>query len=112
MVEQHVGKKRRKEVRQAIRMNEEMRKLLVFSAVVGGVGLLAVLVSVFLPFLGIIAIDPIAGQIVSIVFLVLIMLFVIPKANRYWSLRDELKVHCDRFNISKEDMQALKGEEA
>ena len=81
MVEEHVGKKRRKEVRQAITMSEELRKTLLLC-----IGL--------------------------IVFgIVVLMIFVAPKANRYWALRDEYKAHLERYNISKDDMRALKNNE-
>ena len=39
------------------------------------------------------------------------MIFVAPKANRYWALRDEYKAHLERYNISKDDMRALKNNE-
>ena len=91
MVEEHVGKKRRKEVRQAITMSEELRKTLLLC-----IGLIVFGIVVLL---------------VPLVILVVLMIFVAPKANRYWALRDEYKAHLERYNISKDDMRALKNNE-
>ena len=48
MVEEHVGKKRRKEVRQAITMSEELRKtlLLCIGLIVFGIVVLLVLIAI------------------------------------------------------------------
>ena len=110
MVEEHVGKKRRKEVRQAITMSEERRKtlLLCIGLIVFGIIVLLVL---FVSYLGLFEIPLVVTNTVPLVILVVLMIFVAPKANRYWALRDEYKAHLERYNISKDDMRALKNNE-
>ena len=102
MVEEHVGKKRRKEVRQAITMSEELRKTLLLC-----IGLVLFVIS----YLGLFEIPLVVTNTVPLVILVVLMIFVAPKANRYWALRDEYKAHLERYNISKDDMRALKNNE-
>ena len=103
MVEEHVGKKRRKEVRQAITMSEELRKTLLLCIVL--------LVLFVISYLGLFEIPLVVTNTVPLVILVVLMIFVAPKANRYWALRDEYKAHLERYNISKDDMRALKNNE-
>ena len=43
-----------------------------------------------------------------LIILVIFMIFVAPKVNKYWTLRDAYKAHLERYNISKADMNALK----
>lgn len=114
MVEEHVGKKRRKEVRQAITMSEELRKtlLLCIGLIVFGIVVLLVLFVLFvISYLGLFEIPLVVTNTVPLVILVVLMIFVAPKANRYWALRDEYKAHLERYNISKDDMRALKNNE-
>lgn len=106
MVEEHVGKKRRKEVRQAITMSEELRKTLLLC-----IGLIVLLVLFVISYLGLFEIPLVVTNTVPLVILVVLMIFVAPKANRYWALRDEYKAHLERYNISKDDMRALKNNE-
>lgn len=108
MVEEHVGKKRRKEVRQAITMSEELRKTLLLIVGVLVFGCLILLVLFLLSYLGIVELPSSVGTIAPLVVLVVIMIYIGPKANRFWALRDEYKDHLKRYNISKADMRALK----
>ena len=97
MVEEHVGKKRRKEVRQAITMSDELRKIL----------LLIVCVTI-LACTGVVELPSFVSNTVPLIILVVFMIFVAPKVNKYWTLRDAYKAHLERYNISKADMNALK----
>ena len=108
MVEEHVGKKRRKEVRQAITMSEELRKTLLLCI---GLIVFGIIVLLVLSYLGLFEIPLVVTNTVPLVILVVLMIFVAPKANRYWALRDEYKAHLERYNISKDDMRALKNNE-
>ena len=111
MVEEHVGKKRRKEVRQAINMSEELRKTLLLIISVLTIGCLIVLILFFISFYGVVELPAFASSTVPLAILIIAMVFIAPKANRYWALRDEYKEHLKRYNISKADMKALKNNE-
>ena len=111
MVEEHVGKKRRKEVRQAITMSEELRKTLLLCIGLIVFGIVVLLVLFVISYLGLFEIPLVVTNTVPLVILVVLMIFVAPKANRYWALRDEYKAHLERYNISKDDMRALKTNE-
>lgn len=111
MVQEHVGKKRRKEVRQAINMSEEMRRLLLSSIGILAVGLVVVLLVLFLAYGNVIPVSPIVGSMLPLAILLVAIFAVTPRANRYWSLRAQYKDHCRRFNIRKADMQALRSDE-
>ena len=111
MVEEHVGKKRRKEVRQAITMSEELRKTLLLCIGLIVFGIVVLLVLFVISYLGLFEIPLVVTNTVPLVILVVLMIFVAPKANRYWALRDEYKAHLERYNISKDDMRALKNTE-
>lgn len=111
MVEEHVGKKRRKEVRQAITMSEELRKTLLLCIGLIVFGIIVLLVLFVISYLGLFEIPLVVTNTVPLVILVVLMIFVAPKANRYWALRDEYKAHLERYNIRKDDMRALKNNE-
>ena len=111
MVEEHVGKKRRKEVRQAITMSEELRKTLLLCIGLIVFGIIVLLVLFVISYLGLFEIPLVVTNTVPLVILVVLMIFVAPKANRYWALRDEYKAHLERYNISEDDMRALKNNE-
>lgn len=111
MVEEHVGKKRRKEVRQAITMSEELRKTLLLCIGLIVFGIVVLLVLFVISYLGLFEIPLVVTNTVPLVILVVLMIFVAPKANRYWALRDEYKAHLERYNISKDDMRPLKNNE-
>ena len=89
MVEEHVGKKRRKEVRQAITMSEELRKTLLLCIGLIVFGIVVLLVLFVISYLGLFEIPLVVTNTVPLVILVVLMIFVAPKANRYWALRDE-----------------------
>lgn len=111
VVEEHVGKKRRKEVRQAINMSEELRSSLVYIWSVLGGGCLITLVFTYLAYANILPIDDAIMRFLPLGFMLVVICIITPRASRYWSLRDQYKSHLARFNISKDDMRALKNDE-
>ena len=82
MVEEHVGKKRRKEVRQAITMSEELRKTLLLCIGLIVFGIVVLLVLFVISYLGLFEIPLVVTNTVPLVILVVLMIFVAPKANR------------------------------
>lgn len=111
MVEEHVGKKRRKEVRQAINMSEELRKTLRFVISILALSLLLIVALYILSITGIVNMSMDVINFAPLAIAVIAMIIVVPKANRYWTLRDEYKDHLARYNITKADMKALKNNE-
>lgn len=111
MVEEHVGKKRRKEVRQAILISEQMHRNIITIVVIFVIGCVLVFGLGFLSYTGLVPISPAISHTVPLVVLFLAMIVVAPKANKFWALREQFKDHCRRYNISKEDMRALKSGE-
>lgn len=111
MVEEHVGKKRRKEVRQALNMSEQLKKTLIFIFSILGACCIGALLLAYLTAFQIIPTSSFISNTVPVIILVIAMIVVAPKMSRYWAMRDEYKNHLKRYNISKEDMKALKNGE-
>lgn len=111
MVQEHVGRKRRKEVRQAINMSEEMRRLMLVSIGILAVACVVVLTLVALSFAKVVSLSPFASGMIPLAVVLVAVFVVAPRANRYWTLRDAYKKHCRRYNISKDDMRVLRAEE-
>lgn len=108
MVEEHVGKKRRKEVRQAINMSEELRRTLRFVIGILALSFLIIIALCIISMMGIVDMSMNIISFVPLAIALIAMIVIAPKANRYWTLRDEYKNHLERYNISKADMKALK----
>ncbi len=108
MVEEHVGKKRRKEVRQAINMSEELRRTLRFVIGILALSFLIIIALYIISMMGIVDMSMNIISFVPLAIVLIAMIVIAPKANRYWTLRDEYKNHLERYNISKADMKALK----
>lgn len=108
MVEEHVGKKRRKEVRQAINMSEELRRTLRFVIGILALSFLIIIALYIISMMGIVDMSMNIISFVPLAIALIAMIVIAPKANRYWTLRDEYKNHLERYNISKADMKALK----
>lgn len=108
MVEQHMGKRRLKEVRQAINMNNELKRLVAFFTITSVVACILIIVLLYLAFTQ----ASHAKQLASVAGLVIIVLIacilIVPKAKKYRQVRKELAEHCARFNISSEDMASGK----
>lgn len=107
MVEEHVGKKRRKEVRQAITMKEELRSSLIVIVSVMLVAIILTAIMTYLLVAGIVPSNDLMSQIIPLLIVIVVLIFMGPRANRWWGLYDEYKEHIKRYNISKDDMAAL-----
>ncbi|MGI6033948.1 MAG: hypothetical protein ACOX69_11065 [Coriobacteriales bacterium] len=107
-MQEHVGKKRRKEVRQAIDMKRELNRDMRTMIIIMAIGILATLFVTYLTYIGVV--DAMNGLVQSIPMIILLILaiFLGNRAYRWSGLREEYKKHCKEFNITKEDMNALK----
>lgn len=111
MTEQHVGKKRRKEVREAINMKKQIRKDFTFMMVVFGIAIIVTLACTALAYQGLFGDNMMLVQTVPLVIVfgaVMIMSF---RMNSFWELRSQYKKHCQKYNITKSDMKALENGE-
>ena len=107
-MQEHVGKKRRKEFRTAINMKSQLQNGMIFMLtclVIGIVCSLGLTIS-----LG--RLDPMAeNSLAQILLTIVIFVFIIFLGNRSykWSgLKKEYDEHCKRYNITKQDMKDLK----
>ena len=108
MVEEHVGKKRRKEVRQAVSMKEELNHSLIIIVAVLALGVILTAAMTYMTITGIVPADNLWTQVIPLIIVIVILIFAGPQASKWWGLHDEYKKHLERYNISKEDMAALK----
>ena len=111
MTEQHVGKKRRKEVREAINMKKQIRKDFTFMMVVFGIAIIVTLACTALAYQGLFGDNMMLVQTVPLVIVfgaVMIMSF---RMNSFWELRSQYKKHCQKCNITKSGMKALENGE-
>lgn len=107
MTEKHVGKKRRREVREALEMKREIKRLTLLGVLIIAVAILLVVACTFVVYAGLFALDVQVAQYVPLVIMFVATMIIAFRMNGYWHLRDRYKEHCKRFNISKEDMCAL-----
>ncbi len=108
MTERHVGKKRRKEVREAANMKREINSLTRFLVIMTVIALFVCFLPTIFVYMGILTDD----NMMVLTFLPFIFVFVLvmitgTRSTRLFALRKEYKDHCERFNISKDDIQAL-----
>ena len=108
VVEEHVGKKRRKEVRQAITMKQELTSSLLVIAGVLVLGVALTATMTYMTITGVVPSNDLMTQVIPFAIVIVLLIFMAPRANKWWELRDEYKAHLERYNISKEDMAALK----
>ncbi len=107
-MQEHVGKKRRKEVRQAIEMHDELRKTVLMVIAAIAIGIAFTVTSALLTINGILAEDDVIAQYAPMVVILLLLVPVAGRAYQWTGLREEYKEHCKKFNITKEEMNALK----
>lgn len=106
-MQEHVGKRRRKEVREAIDMRHEMMTTLAVTCVALVVGIaLAVAVQLLVVF-GMLVSSNIFLRLLPAIVIFVLLLVVCGRAYKLSGLREEYKEHCRRYNITKEDMRAL-----
>lgn len=108
MAEEHVGRKRRKEVRQAINLDKESKRLLSFIAIAIVVACILIIGLLCFSLLQAGQMKRLAGIASSVIILLIAVILVVPKSRRYFEVREDLEDHCRRFNISKDDMLAGK----
>lgn len=107
MTEKHVGKKRRREVREALEMKREIQRLTSLGVLIIIVAILLVIACTCAIYAGLFALDVQFAQYVPLVIMFIATMIIAFRMNGYWHLRDRYKEHCRRFNISKDDMSAL-----
>lgn len=110
-MKEHVGKKRRKEVRQAVNLKQDMNKALAKSLAVTGLCIVLCLIYTLFLNLGVLDMSDIVVQAVPLVFVFIGVMFIGNHFYKYLDLRDAFKKHCDRYGVSKNDMNALNSQE-
>lgn len=106
MADQHVGKKRRKEVREAVNMRRDLRKDMALFLSVFALAAVASIVLSYLAALGVLG-DNTFVQFLPMIVVFVIIIILSMRISAYWGRRDAYKQHCKRYNITKEDMKAL-----
>ena len=112
MVEEHVGKRRRKEVRQAIKMKKELRSSLLVIFFILIIGIAAIAAMVYLLVTGVVPGDNPSTQIILLLLVAVVFVFTGARAIKLRNLYDDYLEHLSRFNISKDDMDTLQREES
>lgn len=108
MVEEHVGKKRRKEVRQAVSMKQQLNNSLIVIIGVLALGVILTVAMTYMTVTGVVPSDNLWTQVIPLLIVIVVLIFAGPQASKWWGLHDEYKKHLERYNIRKEDMDALK----
>ena len=104
-MQEHVGKKRRKEVRQAANLRKQKNNAMIFIIVVMVIGMVLSTISSFLIVFGVI---PVSNQFWTYVptIIVFIVIFIAGSRVFKWTnLRQEYKDHCKKFNITVQDIR-------
>ena len=89
-------------------MSEELRRTLRFVIGILALSFLIIIALYIISMMGIVDMSMNIISFVPLAIALIAMIVIAPKANRYWTLRDEYKNHLERYNISKADMKALK----
>lgn len=106
MTEQHVGKKRRKEVREAINMKRQIAKDLTFMLTVIAIAVVVTIVCTYFMYQGLGANNMLAQTLPLVIVFIAVMVMSF-RMNNFWDLRSQYKKHCRKYNITKGDMKAL-----
>ena len=107
-MEEHVGKKRRKEIREAINMKKELNSTLLLMLGLMLAGCLLYGAYTILLIEGVIPAGDQVSQVVPLIIVFILVVFLGNKAYRWTDKREQFKTHCKKFDITKEDMKALK----
>lgn len=110
-MKEHVGKKRRKEVRQAVNLKKDMNRALAKSLAVMAACVVLCLVYTALLNLGYLNMGDIIVQAVPLAIVFVGVMFIGSYFYKYLDLRDAFKKHCDRYGVSKEDMSNLSSQD-
>lgn len=108
VVEEHVGKKRRREVRQAVSMKQELNNSLFIIIGVLALGVILTAALTYLSISGIVPSNTIWTQVIPFLIVIVMLILAALLASKWWGLHGEYKKHLERYNISKEDMAAVK----
>lgn len=107
-MEAHVGKKRRKEVRKALNLKEQMNKLLLRSLIFFVIAAIVYVILMILISRGVISSMNTWTQMIPMIVVLIFAMAVGSQSYKWYGLRDQYKKHCKRFDISKQDMKDLK----
>lgn len=110
-MQEHVGKKRRKEVRQAANMKSDLRKEMFVMIGIFIVGI-AICFSwtIAMYFSGVDG-SSIIVQSLPTIAVFLLVVYLGNRAYKWTGLREEYKRHCQQFNITDEEIKLLKNDQ-
>lgn len=106
-MQQHVGKKRRKEVREAVDMRKELRSRFARTGVVFGIGVAFVIGMQALTVFGVLALGNEVAQAVLLIVVFVFVMIIGSRTYKWSGMREQYKEHRKRYNITDEDMRAL-----
>ncbi len=107
MVE-HVGKKRRKEVQRAASMQAQLRSVTFSIMVLAALLVFALAATGVLAARGLLEMDSAILQASRLALLVLLVACLVNRALRWKALNEKCRRHCAEFNITQEEIAALK----
>lgn len=107
MTQQHTGKKRRKEVREAIDLQHMVKTTTIALVIIFVAGLALTTVFSVMLATGALAADSMMASMIPAIVLFVLLLLIGTRVRRWSELRTEYKDHCRKYNITKEDMRAL-----
>ena len=110
-MQEHVGKKRRKEVREALNMRQELNKYMTIMVVTLVIGIIAWSALSYLMVTGVIPNDTTFMQTLPYVLLFIVIIFIGSRSYKWSALHERYRKHCVRYNITKSDIKALKNGE-
>ncbi len=111
MVE-HVGKKRRKEVQRAASMQAQLHSVAVCIVVLAALLVFAAAGTGILAARGLLEMDSALLQAGRLALLVLLIACLANRALRWKAINEKCRRHCAEFNITQEEIAALKAEDA
>ncbi len=107
MVE-HVGKKRRKEVQRAASMQAQLRSVTFSIMMLAALLVFALAATGVLAARGLLEMDSAILQASRLALLVLLVACLVNRALRWKALNEKCRRHCAEFNITQEEIAALK----
>lgn len=108
VAEEHMGKKRRREVHQAVNLKRESKRLLVFVVSTSVVACVAIIALMCFSLSQTGQMKQLVGIVGSLIVLLISIILIVPKSRKCFEVHKTLKAHCKRFNISEEDMLLLR----
>ena len=111
MVE-HVGKKRRKEVQRAASMQAQRRSVAACVVALAVLLLLSLVAAGVLAARGLSGMDNAIWQACRLAILIVLVACLVNRALRWRALNEKCRRHCAEFNITQEEIAALKAGDA